>query len=146
AVDESYSFHREDAVWAGSAEERDEVWRLRVKNDVLRLRLADREMDAIRETLDKRYRNFARRVRQIDAEDVFQTFMNAYASEIEPHTAYMTPRTSENFNMAMRLSLEGIGAVLSRNDEEFTVVRSVVPGGPAAMSGKIKPGDRILAV
>jgi carboxyl-terminal processing protease len=58
----------------------------------------------------------------------------------------MNPRTSENFNMAMRLSLEGIGAVLSRNDEEFTVVRSVVPGGPAALSGKIKPGDRILAV
>ncbi|WP_395793313.1 carboxy terminal-processing peptidase [Aquimonas sp.] len=145
-VDESYSFDREDASWAGSAAELDEVWRLRVKNDVLRLRLANREMAAIRDTLDKRYRNFARRVRQIDAEDVFQTFMNAYASEIEPHTAYMNPRTSENFNMAMRLSLEGIGAVLSRNDEEFTVVRSVVPGGPAAMSGKIKPGDRILAV
>ncbi len=145
-VDESYSFDREDAAWAQSADELDELWRLRVKNDVLRLRLAGREMDKIRETLDKRYKNFGERIRQIDAEDVFQTFMNAYAGAIEPHTSYMNPRTSENFNISMRLSLEGIGAVLGRNDEEFTVVRSVVPGGPAALSGKIKPGDRIVAV
>ena len=146
SVDESYSFDREDAAWATSTEELDELWRLRVKNDALRLVLAGREIDKIRETLDKRYKNFGERVRQIDAEDVFQTFMNAYAGAIEPHTAYMNPRTSENFNISMRLSLEGIGAVLSRSDEEFTVVRSVVPGGPAALSGKIKPGDRILAV
>ncbi|MBE5317371.1 MAG: carboxy terminal-processing peptidase [Xanthomonadales bacterium] len=145
-VDESYSFDREDAAWAQSEDELDELWRLRVKNDVLRLRLAGREMDKIRETLDKRYKNFGERIRQIDAEDVFQSFMNAYAGAIEPHTSYMNPRTSENFNISMRLSLEGIGAVLGRDDEEFTVVRSVVPGGPAALSGKVKPGDRIVAV
>lgn len=145
-ADESYSFDREDAAWAQSEDELDELWRLRVKNDVLRLRLAGREMDKIRETLDKRYKNFGERIRQIDAEDVFQSFMNAYAGAIEPHTSYMNPRTSENFNISMRLSLEGIGAVLGRDDEEFTVVRSVVPGGPAALSGKVKPGDRIVAV
>lgn len=145
-VDESYSFDREDAAWAQNEAELDELWRLRVKNDALRLVLAGREIDKVRETLDKRYKNFGERIRQIDAEDVFQTFMNAYAGAIEPHTSYMNPRTSENFNISMRLSLEGIGAVLSRNDEEFTVVRSVVPGGPAALSGKIKPGDRIVAV
>lgn len=146
SVDESYSFDRKEAAWAQSVGELDELWRLRVKNDVLRLVLAGRELDKIRDTLDKRYKNFGERVRQIDAEDVFQTFMNAYAGAIEPHTSYMNPRTSENFNISMRLSLEGIGAVLSRNDEEFTVVRSVVPGGPAALSGQIKPGDRIVAV
>lgn len=146
SADEDYSFDRKDAAWAEGAAELDEIWRLRVKNDALRLVLAGRETDKIRETLDKRYKNFGERVRQIDAEDVFQTFMNAYAGAIEPHTSYMNPRTSENFNIAMRLSLEGIGAVLSRNDEEFTVVRSVVPGGPAALSGKVKPGDRIVAV
>ena len=144
--DERYSFDREEAPWAASDEELDALWRLRVKNDILRLRLAGREMDAIRETLDRRYRNLGERLLQIDAEDVFQSFMNAYGSAIEPHTAYMNPRTSENFNISMRLSLEGIGAVLSRNDEEFTVVRSVVPGGPAALSGQLKPGDRILGV
>ncbi|MCG6118087.1 MAG: carboxy terminal-processing peptidase [Aquimonas sp.] len=145
-TEQTYSFDRKEAAWAASEEELDALWRLRVKNDILRLRLAGREMDAVRETLDRRYRNLGERIRQIDAEDVFQTFMNAYGATIEPHTAYMNPRTSENFNISMRLSLEGIGAVLSRNDEEFTVVRSVVPGGPAALSGQIKPGDRILGV
>lgn len=145
-TDQTWSFDRKEAPWAASVEELDALWRLRVKNDILRLRLAGRDMDAIRETLDRRYRNLGERIRQIDAEDVFQTFMNAYGAAIEPHTAYMNPRTSENFNISMRLSLEGIGAVLSRNDEEFTVVRSVVPGGPAALSGQLKPGDRILGV
>jgi HK97 family phage portal protein len=82
---------------------------------------------------------------QLNGEDAFQSFMNAYTAAIEPHTGYMNPRTAENFNMSMRLSLEGIGAVLQRQDE-FIVVRSVVPGGPAGLSGKVKPGDRITAV
>ena len=144
--DESYAFEREKAPWATSPSELDELWRQRVKNDVLRLKLAGKEMAAIRTTLDKRYANFEERVREISAEDLFQTFMNAYAGSIEPHTAYMNPRTTENFNISMRLSLEGIGAVLQRDDEEYTVIRSIVPGGPAAMSEKLKVGDRIVGV
>jgi len=112
---------------------------------VLRLKLAGRDMDAIRETLDKRYATTERRLLELTSDDVFQTFMNAYASAIEAHTSYMNARASENFNIQMRLSLEGIGAVLQR-DDEFTLVRSVVPGGPAALSEKIKPGDRIVGV
>jgi carboxyl-terminal processing protease len=146
SVDETYTYDREDAPWATSTAELDELWRKRVKNDVLRLKLAGKEMPAIRETLGKRYVNFNERVREINSEDLFQSFMNAYASSIEPHTAYMNPRTTENFNISMRLSLEGIGAVLQRDDEEYTVIRSIVPGGPAALSGKIKVGDRIVAV
>jgi carboxyl-terminal processing protease len=145
-VQESYRFEREEAPWATSQAELDELWRLRVKNDVLRLKLAGKEMPAIRDTLAKRYANFQERVREISSEDLFQSFMNAYASAIEPHTAYMNPRTTENFNISMRLSLEGIGAVLQRDDEEFTVIRSIVPGGPADMSGKLKVGDRIVGV
>ena len=68
----------------------------------------------IRDTLEKRYQNYLDRVRQLNSEDVFQTFMNAYASSIEPHTNYLGPRASENFDIAMKLSLEGIGAVLQR--------------------------------
>jgi carboxyl-terminal processing protease len=145
-LDESYHYDREKSPWATSEAELDELWRKRVKNDVLRLKLAGKDMAAIRATLDKRYANFDERVREISSEDLFQSFMNAYAGAIEPHTAYMNPRTTENFNISMRLSLEGIGAVLQRDDEEFTVVRSIVPGGPAAMSGKIKVGDRVVAV
>ena len=145
-VDESYGFDREEAPWATSESELDELWRKRIKNDVLRLKLAGKEMPAIRTTLKRRYDNFEERVREINSEDLFQSFINAYASAIEPHTAYMNPRTTENFNISMRLSLEGIGAVLQRDDEEYTVIRSIVPGGPAAMSGKVKVGDRVVAV
>lgn len=143
---ESYGYDREDMAWETSKNELDELWRKRVKNDVLRLKLAGKDMAAIRITLDKRYANFEDRVREISSEDLFQSFMNAYAGSIEPHTAYMNPRTTENFNISMRLSLEGIGAVLQRDDEEYTVIRSIVPGGPAAMSNKLKVGDRVVGV
>ena len=143
--DEAWRFDRGDLEWPASEVEMAEVWRQYVKNDWLRLKLAGRKPEQIRKTLDKRYANLAQRVGELKSEDVFQSLMNAYAEAIEPHTGYMNPRTSENFNIAMSLSLEGIGAVLQRQDE-FVVVRSVVPGGPAALSGRIKPGDRIAGV
>ncbi len=144
-VDESYAYDRKDAPWPATKAELDELWRLRVKNDWLRLKLAGKTEADIRKTLDKRYRSFNERVVELDGEDVFQTFMNAYASAIEPHTGYLGPRASENFTIQMRLSLEGIGAVLQK-DDEFTTVRTIVKGGPADKSGKIKVGDRITAV
>ncbi|HWT17066.1 MAG TPA: carboxy terminal-processing peptidase [Patescibacteria group bacterium] len=144
-VDEQYRFDREHAMWAGHAKDLDELWRLRVKNDWLRLKLAGRDDKSIRETLDKRYAGFEKRLRELDGDDVFQSFMNAYSSAIEPHTNYMSPRTSENFNIQMRLSLEGIGAVLSR-DDEYTTIRQIVKGGPADLSDQLKVGDRIVAV
>lgn len=144
-IDESYAYDRKDAKWAVDRSELDEHWRQRIKNDWLRLKLASRKDETIAETLDKRYRDYLTRIEQLDRQDVFQTFLNAYAMAIEPHTNYLGPRASENFAISMRLSLEGIGAVLQR-DGEFVVIRSVVEGGPAAMGGKVKPGDRIVAV
>ena len=143
--DEAYRFKRDKQPWETSSEALDEVWRQRVKNDYLRLLLAGKKPKAIVDTLDKRYANFEQRVGEIKSDDVFQTFINAYAGSIEPHTAYMNARASENFNISMRLSLEGIGAVLQR-DDEFTVIRSIVKGGPADLSAKLKVGDRIAAV
>lgn len=143
--DETWHYDREDADWAASQAELDEAWRKYVKNDALRLKLAGRGQDEIRKTLDKRYAGLAERVGELRADDAFETFMNAYATSIDPHTSYMSPRSAENFNMTMRLSLEGIGAVLQRQDE-FVVVRTIVPGGPAANSGKVKVGDRVVAV
>jgi len=145
STDESYDFDREKAPWATDATVLDDIWRKRIKNDWLRLKLAGKSDKDIRETLDKRYANYLDRVRQLNSEDVFQTFMNAYASSIEPHTNYLGPRASENFDIAMKLSLEGIGAVLQR-DEDYTAIREIVPGGPAALSGKLKVGDRIVGV
>ncbi|MBD8525486.1 carboxy terminal-processing peptidase [Pseudomarimonas arenosa] len=143
--DDSYVFKREDLPWEQTSDALDKVWEKRVKNDYLRLKLAGKEDKAIVETLSKRYDTYSKRVAELKAEDVFQTFLNAYANSIEPHTAYMNARTSENFNISMRLSLEGIGAVLQR-DDEYTIVRSIVPGGPADLSGKLKVGDRIVGV
>ncbi|MGH8028978.1 MAG: carboxy terminal-processing peptidase [Arenimonas sp.] len=142
---EDFAFDREDAAWAANDAEINEIWRKYVKNDVLRLRLAGRPADEIRKTLDKRYATLAGRVHELRGDDVFENFMNAYATSIDPHTGYMSPRSAENFNMQMRLSLEGIGAVLQRQ-EEFVVIRTIVPGGPAGMSNKVKVGDRIVAV
>ncbi|QYF93333.1 carboxy terminal-processing peptidase [Massilia sp. PAMC28688] len=144
-VDESFQLDREKAAWPKNEDEIRDLWRRRVKNDWLRLKLAGKDEKAIRETLDKRYENYATRVAKVDNEDVFQLFMNAYGTSIEPHTNYLGPRSADNFDIAMRLSLEGIGAVLQSRDE-YTVIREVVPGSPAGLSGKVKVGDRIVGV
>ena len=143
--DESYQYDREKATWGKDEAEVNDLWRKRIKNDWLRLALANKSAKDIRETLDKRYANYLDRVHQLNSEDVFQTFMNAYASSIEPHTNYLGPRASENFDIAMKLSLEGIGAVLQR-DEDYTAIREIVPGGPASLSKKVAVGDRIVGV
>jgi len=144
-IDENYLWDRSDIKWAKSEAELDEFWRQRVKNDYLRLRLTDKEDEAIVETLDDRYENLNRRISELNSDDVFQFFMNAFAQSIEPHTAYMSPRSSENFEISMRLSLEGIGALLGR-ENEYTSIASVVPGGPADKQGGLKAGDKVLAV
>lgn len=142
---DTWAYDREKAAWAKDEAELDALWRKYVKNDWLRLQLAGKKAEAIVSTLDKRYANLLERSQQIADEDVFQMFLDTYATAIEPHTNYMTPRTTENFNISMRLSLEGIGAVLQRQDE-YVLIRSIVPGGPAGLSGKLKSGDRIVAV
>lgn len=142
---ETVNFDREDAPWAQTSEELDELWRKRVKNDVLSLKLAGKELDELRDTLRKRYTGLFRRTAQLTSEDVFQTLINAYTTAIDPHTAYFSPRTSENFKIRMSLSLEGIGAVL-QNENDLTLVREVVPGGPADLSGKLHADDRIVGI
>src|SRR5450830_239620 len=143
--DETFQIDREKAAWPKTEDEARDLWRRRVKNDWLRLKLAGKDDKAIRETLDKRYENYLSRMKKLNNEDVFSMFMNAYATAIEPHTNYLGPRSADNFDIAMRLSLEGIGAVLQTRDE-YTVVREVVPGSPAGLSGKLKVGDRIVGV
>ncbi|MBL3618923.1 MAG: carboxy terminal-processing peptidase [gamma proteobacterium endosymbiont of Lamellibrachia anaximandri] len=145
SIDEVYQFDREDAPWAQTRTELKDIWRKRVKNDFLNLRLTGKEDDEIRKTLKERYAGLQRRISQFDSNDIYQAFINAYTLSLEPHTSYMSPSTSENFDISMRLSLEGIGAVL-RMDDEFTVVQKTVAGGPAKFSGDVHAGDRIVGV
>ena len=144
-IDEFYEFDRSESSWVESVAEMDEIWRKRVKNDYLRLKLTDKEETKIAEMLDERYDSMERRINELKADDVFQFFMNAFAQSIEPHTSYLSPRTSENFEISMKLSLEGIGALLSRVSE-YTTIASVVPGGPADQDGRLQTGDRVTAV
>ena len=144
-VDEELTIDRSELAWANSNHDLNEIWRKRVKNDVLTLKLADKNPAEIKETLEKRYKGIAKRSEQIDAEDVYQLFINAFASTLEPHTNYLSPRTSENFEIRMSLSLEGIGALL-RTDGEYTVVEKVIPGGPADLSDLLHGTDRIVGI
>ena len=143
--DESLELDREEAPWATNNAELDDLWRRRLKNAVLNLRLADKEPEKIQELLLKRYKNRLTRTRQTNSEDVYQLYMNAFTRTYDPHTQYFSPRTSENFNINMSLSLEGIGAVLQQEDE-FTRVVSLVPAGPADKSKQVFPDDKIVAV
>jgi carboxyl-terminal processing protease len=145
STDDTYDFDRKHADWPKDQAALDELWRKRTMNDWMRLKLAGKNDDEIRKVLDKRYAGYIDRVRQLDGEDAFQTFMTAYAESTDPHTDYLGPREAENFDIAMKLSLEGIGAVLQARDD-YTQIRELVPAGPAAKSGKIHVGDRIVAV
>ncbi len=144
-VDEKYQFDRTESAWIGDTKAWDDQWRRRVKNDWLRLKLTDKDADEIRKTLDDRYKNLDRRITELNAEDVFQFFMNAVSLAVEPHTAYMSPRSSDNFDISMKLSLEGIGALLQR-ENEYTSIARVIPGGPAKKDGRLKAEDRVIGV
>ncbi|MFZ1295321.1 MAG: carboxy terminal-processing peptidase [Pseudomonadales bacterium] len=144
-ADEVLIIDREKLDWPADAAAADEIWRKQLKSSVLGLKLAGKKMPDIEELLLKRYRDQLRRMSQVNSEDVFQLYMNSFTELFDPHTNYLSPRSSENFNMNMRLSLEGIGAVLQQEDE-FTKVARLVPAGPAAKQGELRPSDRIVAV
>ena len=111
----------------------------------MRLKLAGKDDKSIAAVLDKRYDNSLKRIGRANSEDAFNAYMNAYTTAIEPHTNYMAPRTAANFNISMKLSLVGIGAVLTEVDD-YTTIRELMAGGPASQSGKLKAGDRIVGV
>lgn len=142
---EQYRWNREKAEWPIDEKSLDEIWRKKVKNDYLNLKLTDKKPEAIKKTLKKRYKMMAKRVKERKSDDVFQYFINAYAGLVEPHTGYMAPRASENFAINMSLSLEGIGAVLGI-DGEYTTVDTVVKGGPADLEGSLQKGYKLVAV
>ena len=142
---ESFQPDRENIAWANRPEELDELWRKRIKSEALDLKLAGKSWTDIAPTLNKRYDNFRKRIAQLNAEDVFQYYMNALSESYDPHTNYFSPVSSEDFNISMRLSLEGIGARLN-SDGDYTVVVEIVSGGPADRSKQLLPNDKIIGV
>jgi carboxyl-terminal processing protease len=147
SLKEEFLLDHSKEQWAKNKADLDDMWRKRIKNDLINQQLADKTKteEEIKKSLRQRYANINKRTEQITSNEIFQMIANAYASTLEPHTSYFSPRASEEFNIQMRLSLDGIGAVL-RTDNEHTKIVSVVPGGPAAKTHKLKAGDRIIGV
>jgi len=144
-VDESFNFDREKDPWPANAAEMNELWRKRIKNDALSLVITGKQWPEVTDILRKRYERVAKRMDQSKPEDVFEAFMNAFVLSLDPHSNYFSARNSEEYNIQMSLSYEGIGASLQLTDDYVTVI-DVIPGGPAAVSGKLGTNDRITAV
>lgn len=145
SVSEDFMPDRSESAWVKDQNELDEVWRKRVKNDVLNLTLSGKSQEETADLLSKRYQRLADRIGQFTSDDVYQMFINAYTATIEPHTSYFSRHASDNFKIRMSLSLEGIGAAL-QTENEYTVVRRVIPGGPADLSNQLSEDDRITGV
>jgi len=145
SIDEEYVFDREELPWLETSEQLDELWQKRVKNDALSLALAEKSWEETQEILEKRYLRFLKRMDQVKSDDVFETFMNAFAHTLDPHSSYLSPRNSEEYRIQMSLSYFGIGASLQIEDD-YVMVINIIPGGPAAIDGELQPKDRITAV
>ena len=144
-IEESIEVDREDAPYAASVEELDEIWRKCIKNSVLSLKLTGDTNEEITEKLAKRYRNQLSQVLKTNNRDIFQSYLSTVAKAVDPHTDYYSPRDSENFNMQLSLSLQGIGAQLT-TDEEYTKVVELITGGPAERGNELQAGDRIIGI
>ena len=136
---------RQGEPWAGNQQALDRLWQKRLKNAALSLSLSDQSNQEVKDTLVDRYQGQLARLRQTNSEDVFELFMAAVTGTVDPHTEYLSPRQGESFDIQMRLSLEGIGALL-QTEGEYVKVSSLVPGGPADKGGALQPADRIVGV
>lgn len=144
-IDEAYRWDRTELGWPTSEEEMQEVWRLRVKNDVLALVMTEETWPEVTETLRERYERMHNNIADLDADDAFESFMNAVAHTMDPHSTYLSPQDSEEYRIDMSLSYEGIGARLQALDD-FVEVVEVIPGGPADLDGQLQELDRITAI
>ena len=149
----NFDFSKEEIIlidddqkkWHKNKFELKKAWRKLAKNDVLTSMLADKDLEEATETIEKRYKNRLRRISQRNEEDIFSIAMNNLTSYFDPHSSYFSPKSAEDFEMTMSLKLEGIGALLTTEDDYPTIV-SLVTGGPADKTGKINPDDKIVKI
>ena len=144
-LDEEYEIDRSNSNWISSQEEYDQLWRRVVKDDILTMKLSDVAPEEIKENLATRYDFFLQSVAKYNADDVTEIFLNSYLRQIEPHSEFFSPHSSENLKISLSQQIEGIGAML-RSEQEHTIVHSVITGGPAARSKKLNSGDKIVGV
>ena len=143
--DGSYDFNRQVKNWFDDIEELENLWQKKTHNDLLTLILAGQSKEMAIEVLEKRYRRFIKKVNLFDEEDVISIFLNAFVHTLDPHSNYLNPTQSEEYAIQMSLSYQGIGARLNLADEQVQVV-NIIPGGPAARDGRLKPMDKIIGI
>ena len=136
---------RKKAPWPSSIEEADALWEDRIEAELLQEKLNEHSINPPAKVVSKRYEQFRKDIVEQNDEDVIKTFLVALSESYDPHSEYMSPSDMENFNIQMKLSLVGVGAVL-RPDDGYARVVEIVPGGPADKDGRLKPNDRIAAV
>lgn len=144
-VAEEFHWDRAKAPWPATLEEADNLWRQRIKFELLTDLLNDKSIDVAKEKVRKRYDRLQRSLDEIDSEEVQEIYLTTLAAMYDPHTSYMSPSTLDDFNMQMRLKLIGIGAQLSEEDGVCTI-RELIPGGPADLSKQLRPNDKIVGV
>jgi len=144
-IDEYLETERSEAPWAKSIPELDELWRKRIKSEALNLKLSGKSDEEIVDNLTKRYKRFQKNLSQLQSEDVFQILMNAFSESFDPHTSYFSPKDFDDFKIQMSQAYSGIGARL-QTEEDFTVIREIIPGGPADKSKQLQTDDKILGV
>ena len=145
SIDANWTLERADQPYPKTTEEARKLWRTKIKFDLLTLKLGDTSLKEGKERLMKRVRGLWKDFSQYENDDVVSMFLNSMATAYDPHSSYLAAQDLKNFDISIKLSLEGIGAVL-RWDDGYTVVNSIVPGGAAARQGKLKTDDRIIAV
>jgi carboxyl-terminal processing protease len=145
ASDSSYDFDRQNKNWFEDINELEDLWKKKTHNDLLTLILAGQNKEIAIEQLEKRYKRFVKKINLFNEEDVISIFLNSYTHTLDPHSNYLNPTASEEYEIQMSLSYQGIGARLNINDEQVQVV-NIIPGGPAARDGKLKPMDIIIGI
>ena len=144
-IQETYPLDRSKAAWPATPAEADDLWRRRLKFELLQDLLDKKTLDQARQNVRRRYERMLKNLADIETDDVAEIFLTSLASLYDPHSTYFSPETFEDFNIQMRLSLVGIGAVLAREDDQC-VVKELIPGGPADLGQQLHANDRIIAV
>ncbi|MFV0442402.1 MAG: carboxy terminal-processing peptidase [Planctomycetaceae bacterium] len=152
-IDAEYDFTGNDAKaadytklpWAATQEELDDRWRKAIELELLAAKIDDEDLTKLREDIHKRYRNFQRIIDQREDLDVLEIYLTSLTTCFDPHSSYMSPQSWEDFEIDLKLSLDGIGASL-QSDDGYVIVRDLVPGGAAARDGRLQRDDKITGV
>ena len=142
---ETIVIDRKATRWARDAAEAEDVWRRRIKYDLLVQRMEKTPPDEAKDKLQRRYRSFAKRMHQMSADELLETFLSSLTSSFDPHTSFMSPDTLKNFEIGMKLELDGIGAQL-KGEDGYTTIVELTPGGAADKDGRLKAKDRVVGV